>query len=579
MPRQKGPGWTVSKPQDEFGCSLIAVLQSNINGEPVYITSRWNHGHYSDDSHCEADHAFTKAEFMAKTGVTDDDLQRIFKIWKQTSGNVGSLSKKEVKKEMLTALRSLKYTQMKMNGGDISGALNVFDVVKNLSGPQDDVKLTKHILWCRTKANNGPVFHFLLDRGKIIFETLTEENIDVHYSDAPDNGHVSNYYERKSIAGYNGLIALVFRSYIKLYDTRRRKFIEVDGISKFKSIPRCSTKKRGFYELVIATKDRALMSFSNNTPLRLPNGSFIFNAVKGTGYDGASTFTNSRLDAKTFPESANGGFLEFLYDESSGERFLYNIKLKTFVDFPKRSDGVELTLNASYTDKDSNYSTFYPYNNGKGWGWMPYYDRDKCSLVDFTGKIVPVSGSEIIHFSEVCDGDYVMLNRVRVNGEKTPCVFNVRTGEVVNMPNGGQWSENCTIENRGRIIFFRNEYNWAVRNNFFMFDTKLNKFYENPFNYPSKYTFNVSSYGSSDGSGILIKTKESNADRWSDREEFKKVSAIFTIPGTEEANEKLVQDSWYTGIKIVYANQPINQNDIQTMVNEVVKRIFDNYLL
>ncbi|MBP3630225.1 MAG: hypothetical protein J6J23_01915, partial [Clostridia bacterium] len=78
--RQFGPEWTSKKPQDEYGCSLIAVLQSNINGEPIYITSRWNHGY---EKHCEADHAFTKEEFFAKTGVNDDDLQRIFTIWKQ----------------------------------------------------------------------------------------------------------------------------------------------------------------------------------------------------------------------------------------------------------------------------------------------------------------------------------------------------------------------------------------------------------------------------------------------------------------------------------------------------------------
>ena len=89
VPRQKGPNWSYAKPQDEYGCSLIALLQSNVDGEPVYITSRWNHGKSWENTLCEADHAFTKEEFFAKTGVTDEDLQRIFQIWKQDKPKVG----------------------------------------------------------------------------------------------------------------------------------------------------------------------------------------------------------------------------------------------------------------------------------------------------------------------------------------------------------------------------------------------------------------------------------------------------------------------------------------------------------
>jgi hypothetical protein len=148
IPRVKGPDWTYDKPQDEYGCSLIAVLQSNKNREPIYITSRWNHGY---ERHCEADHAFTKEEFCQKTGVTDADLQRIFAIWKKDypkySEDEYSTGGSVSKEEKLDVLRKLKYAQMRINGGD----MNVSDTIKiltNLNGSQDGidegkVKITK----------------------------------------------------------------------------------------------------------------------------------------------------------------------------------------------------------------------------------------------------------------------------------------------------------------------------------------------------------------------------------------------------------------------------------------------------
>ena len=122
IPRKVGKNFTKNKPHDEYGNSLIALLQSNRNGEPDYITSRWNHGSHRDGTQgTEADHAYTKEEFCNITGVSDADLQRIFKIWqekrevqkKENAGN-GALTKKKT----LNALRYVKYGQMRMNGGE-----------------------------------------------------------------------------------------------------------------------------------------------------------------------------------------------------------------------------------------------------------------------------------------------------------------------------------------------------------------------------------------------------------------------------------------------------------------------------
>ena len=185
VPRQKGPDWTPRKPQDEYGCSLIALLQSNKNGEPVYITSRWNHG-YEDGTHCEADHAFTKEEFFAKTGVNDADLQRIFAIWKKDStGHTSRTGQNpEDRAKKLYNLRDLKYRQMRINGGENPDSVMV-TIPREMTDKaqiQEYIEGHKYALVGNGKPNKsiidyrieieGVDYHVLVDKGRILFESL-----------------------------------------------------------------------------------------------------------------------------------------------------------------------------------------------------------------------------------------------------------------------------------------------------------------------------------------------------------------------------------------------------------------------
>lgn len=108
-------GTSNPKPQDDYGNSLIAFLQSNKSWKPVYITSRWNHGS-SDCGTVEADHAYTLEEFMEITGVDSTQLKRIYDIWAKTSAEIekNSVEKKESLKGVI---RKLKEFQMRINGG------------------------------------------------------------------------------------------------------------------------------------------------------------------------------------------------------------------------------------------------------------------------------------------------------------------------------------------------------------------------------------------------------------------------------------------------------------------------------
>ena len=71
---------------------------------------------------------------------------------------------------------------MKINGGD----MDVSDTIKfmaNLNGEQEGIdegkiKITKSTLWCRTAFQSNHAFYFIMDKGKIVFETLTPDSLD-----------------------------------------------------------------------------------------------------------------------------------------------------------------------------------------------------------------------------------------------------------------------------------------------------------------------------------------------------------------------------------------------------------------
>ena len=241
VPRQKGPNWTARKPQDEYGCSLIALLQSNVDGEPVYITSRWNHGKGYEDTLCEADHAFTKEEFFEKTGVTDADLQRIFQIWKKDKPKKGTNSATKVsKEEKLKILRHLKYAQMCINGGEnpdtalIKIPVTITEPELKKAYIEDSRKVivgsgkpTKSIMQYKVEIN-GEYYYVLCDQGKILFDTVVPRVVF-----RPDGSYQQTYeyYPQEENGKYKNIIKIrIGENKYLLYNVRFHKFIEIDGV-------------------------------------------------------------------------------------------------------------------------------------------------------------------------------------------------------------------------------------------------------------------------------------------------------------------------------------------------------------
>ena len=607
--REFGPDWTPQKPQDEYGCSLIAVLQSNTNGEPIYITARWNHGY---EKHCEADHAFTKEEFFAKTGVNDDDLQRIFTIWKKDapkySNDVYATEKDSVsKEEKLNVLRKLKYTQMKINGGD----MDVSDTIKfltNLNGEQEginegQIKITKNTLWCRTAFQSDHVFYFIMDKGKIVFETLTPNSLaPICYSSNSDRGP-------KKLISYSNLSVIVAKKYIMLYDLRRHCIIDIDGETKFKCMPfsqRHYMSNKCFYELRYGKQQLALLNVATNLPLRLPNGSCWINKIRSNVSRGFTILGNSNLEATMHIGETGGGMLELIYDASSGERYFYDIDKKLFLNensIPKpENPSLMYRLCSNFKMPDA-VAFFVTRKTSDG-----YVEYGSPIKVLINGQFLKINGDDL--FSEViyAGDDFIIFipydrnmqnywNRQRILYDlksKTE-VINPVTNEVLKFQRYPQLNEGCEID-ESRFLFITVDdavyktlegYDqWAE----LIFDKQMRGFIKNPCDFPGEYLFGVFSRGKKDGSGVIIvannnaiygwRLKQAVADGNTDAlRNFR----ILDVPGADNSTPfpEGSYNEYLNNIPRIRANgatQEYSMDDVQQMVREAINKILNKQL-
>ena len=333
VPREKGPDWTSQKPQDEYGSSLIAVLQSNNSWEPVYITSRWNHGYFEDNSQCEADHAFTTQEFMEKTGVSQADLERIFNIWKANKAkDKGNGAKaKELAIERTTVVRHLKYAQMRINGGE--NPLTALGV----SSPDDMIlivgngKPSKSIVAYKFSIRGTGNYAVMVDRNQIIYESAVSED------NFRDGDYVKTYSYTNTETSYYEWIkdAIViqknpYSQKYMIYNIKKHKFLDIDGTKVFGHLMDTSTytgrKTPNFYEIKQTENQMALIDCNTNEPLVLPNGHSWFEGYK-------SAVDDFNMRNKKSPRLLSlKGLIYIDYDTSANEGYFYSTDERKFVD-------------------------------------------------------------------------------------------------------------------------------------------------------------------------------------------------------------------------------------------------------
>lgn len=314
--RKVGPGFTKRKPHDEYGNSLICVLQSNDSPNAVYITSRWNHGSVEDNTQgTEADHAYTTEEFLNVIGCDKSVLSRVYDQWLDASNyrKEKNIGRKEQYAKRLGILRRFKYAQMLVNNGTNPEVLHdneeynlnlyaLSSITTDLSTIERDKK--RMGTYFVSLDVNGETYFSLWDRRKILFDKFL----------------VGGDYVRRDNEKISDNIILIEPGYKKgkyLFDLRRHTFIDVDGIVHFKE----ESDGDGHACVAMSQNQYALIDLQTGKPVRAKNGSPWFERIGGNNYS-RSIHT---------PYLKDKGYVRMVYDSSAGEEYVYNLICHQFV--------------------------------------------------------------------------------------------------------------------------------------------------------------------------------------------------------------------------------------------------------
>lgn len=412
IPRRKGPNWSTRKPQDKYGNSLIALLQSNSTGEPVYITSRWNHGTASDGTSCEADHAYTKEEFFKVTGCDDSVLQRIFAQWKEQrskrSRNGGAASRKEFNMKKLDVLRTFKYAQMLINGGcDVRSIVKIGSVIrdaKNFNGT--------YLVYIE---KGEELWYTVMDRKRMFYDVYL-----VKYS------YDSHSFGFTASSGNNFTVLVDNTDKYYIFDHMHHQFVDLDGHVRFKDISgnidfADYAKDAQFAVLGLRGNQVALLDMVSMKPVKSKGGGCWFESItKVDKYDTYMDYGNPT----NLPNTVDGDILRMVYDSASEEVYYYNTNSHSFVEI-KNEDGYHLSrwqvnIKMGYLTYVEGEEDIYnrptilkkvqnTYNNE--WLVVNGYDTFKENFIS-GARVVGYRGydEDVSHYIDMDNGKMLMVN-------------------------------------------------------------------------------------------------------------------------------------------------------------------------
>lgn len=370
IPRQKGRNWTPAKPQDEFGNSLIAVLQSNTDPQNLpLITSRWNHGTFEDDSRCEADHAYTKQEFLKIIGDDGTVLNRCFEQWKHAIKSMNSHAKFP-HKEVVKALRKAKYAQMLLNSG-----MN-YDTIKDVSFMRiGESQLYKCVI--------DDSFYTLAYKKKIYFDDFFE----------------TSFFLANSTINNNAIL-IKSGDYTYIFDQIHKQFIDVDGVKKFKYI---SMVKNLYICVALGMRQKAIINFKTMKPFSY-NGNVWFEYITQLGITPLYSRGN-RVELPRENSMTNNDYLRLTYDSSAGMIYLYSIKENRIV--PVDIPGGETVTGVIERNGVTNFVKI------GNWYHEKLYDPRANKFIEFDGKTsfnhINTEGC-ILTFGNMVRNNYINLS-------------------------------------------------------------------------------------------------------------------------------------------------------------------------
>ena len=403
--RKIGKGFTKAKPHDEYGNSLICVLQSNKDPKPIYITSRWNHG-YGETQGTEADHAYTTEEFLNIIGCDYSVLERCFAQWqenvkKHKKKDDNGFSRDEKAKLKLSMMREFKYLQMMIaNGANLKEELikrkspNTYLLNSKFQG---DPWKKQPLLVGLKDQNTNLTFYTIYDRGqflvnKVLFTELYYRPITV----GEDLSFISSYDLKK----------------IYVYNFKRHFLVNADGNVAFKASPsewKLKENKDRYLMLGLSTNQYSLLDTVKGDLLKAPNGATIFESIQPIQNSGYKPYLNERtINIIDIP---NKGKLYLTYDSSAQITFLFDLNTNQFI---KCYDGLQ-------TDKEWNVCT--KTTTGSLQGYTLYesgeiFHKKYMLLSDSSGEPLNILGSTEFDYLNI-DNNVIEFRPSNVNLSKT----------------------------------------------------------------------------------------------------------------------------------------------------------------
>lgn len=368
VPRKIGKGFTKRKPHDLYGNSLICVLQSNKSADPVYITSRWNHGSSADGTQgTEADHAYTTEEFLNIIGCDYSVLQRAYEQWQKNAEVSGKKDVAEMRADRVNAMRQLKYAQMLINGGANPFQIDIFRLIRPVLA-SDNTNYTPDkkgyningLFWISVNVNENEKFVTFMDRRVIHFDDYLVNNPQIGGEFNPYRGCYSDTY-------------IVFKKLnsFMIYDRKRRRFLDLAGIKSFKhgsSNFTASFNTSGLKYGIVAMNGRQLALINTETmkPVKARNGSPWFEAiVRNDRRDASNVDYQGRVDIPYFED---GQVFKMVYDSSAGEIYYFSCANDSFVDIKSGvPEGFVLEEVSTYYLPSKNYLS-YTNKPNRGYG-------------------------------------------------------------------------------------------------------------------------------------------------------------------------------------------------------------------
>ena len=361
---------------------------------------------------------------------------------------------------------------------------------------------------------------FIIDKGTVLFDTIAwgrdswpEINPSIQYYNLEDHSGATIFRNCMVIADGAGTI---------FYDMRKKAPISVDGISRFKYVPKryaADVEDEDFAMVKMTSNTIALIDMKNNQPLRLPNGEYWFNNLID-----ARNYNYGRNTDCCFLDKTKAPFLEIIYDMSSGEKYFFNVATRKFVTAPSMEEALGLTSTGytpciSHNEQLGNDFAILTYEqvNRRGWGESAGEiivdgNFNKAYIGNFNKFYGLQIKDEVIAFRPFKDQapspEQIFLPKPGVADLNRDLVYDTQSDMILKVD--GKYLLTGGIKGYGSVCYVLDDYGYkalfvnvpgtngpgSVKSYCLIYDANRKALLMNPYKYPSSLLFEYHEYSS-----------------------------------------------------------------------------------